>query len=88
MMNFSKYDEFINESLKVFKENALFIEEENLELYINVTLGISIAQEEPIKTATIALIEQKNLVKDFLYITQKLIQKSQLKILFIIGERK
>ena len=23
MMNFSKYDEFINESLKVFKENAL-----------------------------------------------------------------
>ena len=35
-MNFSKYDEFINESLKVFKENALFIETENLELYINI----------------------------------------------------
>ncbi|TLT04620.1 EAL domain-containing protein [Aliarcobacter cibarius] len=79
MMNFSKYDEFINESLKVFKENALFIEEENFELYIHVTLGISIAQEEPIKTATIALNRAKKSSKRFFVYNTEIDTKESIK---------
>lgn len=79
MMNFSKYDEFITESLKVFKENPLFIEEENLELYINVTLGISIAQEEPIKTATIALNKAKKSNKRFFVYNTEIDTKESIK---------
>lgn len=79
MMNFSKYDEFISESLKVFKENALFIETENLELYINITLGISIAQEDPIKTATIALNKAKKLNKRFFVYNTEIDTKESIK---------
>ena len=67
MMNFSTYDEFISEASKLFRNNPIIIGEEKLEIYISVTLGISIAQEETIKT----------------FITVKLIQKSLLKTLFI-----
>lgn len=59
MMNFTKFDYFISESLKLFKEKSIFVEKENLELYVSVTLGISIAQEDPIKTSIIALNKAK-----------------------------
>ena len=68
MMSFSKYDEFINELCILFKNRAIYIEELSLDIFINITLGISIAQEEPIKTAGIALKKaKKNNMKFFVY---------------------
>ncbi len=79
MMNFTKYDEFIADSLKLFKDTQLFIEKENLELYINVTLGISIAQEEPLKTATIALNRAKKSSKRFFVYNAEIDTKESIK---------
>ncbi|MBP7742317.1 MAG: EAL domain-containing protein [Aliarcobacter sp.] len=59
MMGFSRYDEFINELCKLFKNRAMHVEELAIDIFINITLGISIAQEEPIKTAGIALKKAK-----------------------------
>lgn len=59
MMGFSKFNEFIEELVKLFKNRPIFIEELQIDIFINITLGISIAQEEPIKTAGIALKKAK-----------------------------
>ena len=59
MMGFSRYDEFINELCKLFKNKAIHIDELALDIFINITLGISIAQQESIKTAGIALKKAK-----------------------------
>ena len=59
MMGFSKYNEFIEELCKLFKNRPIFIEQLDLDIFINITVGISIAQEEPIKTAGIALKKAK-----------------------------
>ncbi len=81
MMGFSRYDEFINELCKLFKNRVIHIEELSLDIFINITLGISIAQEEPIKTAGIALKKaKKNNMKFFVYNneidTKEVIKKS------------
>jgi c-di-GMP phosphodiesterase len=68
MMGFSRYDEFVNDLCKLFKNRAIHIEELSLDIFINITLGISIAQEEPVKTAGIALKKaKKNNMKFFVY---------------------
>ena len=59
----------------------IHIEELSLDIFINITLGISIAQEEPIKTAGIALKKaKKNNMKFFVYNneidTKDIIEKS------------
>lgn len=59
MMGFSRYDEFVSELCKLFKNRPIHIEELELDIFINITLGISIAQEEPVKTAGIALKKAK-----------------------------
>ena len=59
MMGFSRYDQFITELSVLFKSRPIVIEELDIEIYIDVTLGISIAQEEPLKTAGIALKKAK-----------------------------
>jgi len=59
MMGFSKYDQFISELSTLFKSRPILIEELDIEIFIDVTLGISIAQEEPLKTAGIALKRAK-----------------------------
>ena len=81
MMGFSRYDEFINELCKLFKNRVIHIEELSLDIFINITLGISIAQEEPIKRAGIALKKaKKNNMKFFVYNneidTKEVIKKS------------
>ncbi|MDY0052927.1 MAG: diguanylate cyclase, partial [Aliarcobacter sp.] len=81
MMGFSRYDEFILELCKLFKHRAIHIEELSLDIFINITLGISIAQEEPIKTAGIALKKAKKAnMKFFVYNneidTKEVIKKS------------
>lgn len=83
MMSFSLYDEFINNLCKLFKNRAMYIEELSLDIFINITLGISIAQEEPIKTAGIALKKaKKSNMKFFVYNneidTKDIIKKSML----------
>ena len=68
MMGFARFDEFINELCEIFKNKPIHIEELGLDIFINVTLGISIAQEEPIKAATIALKKaKKSNMKFFVY---------------------
>ena len=67
-MGFSRYDEFITELCKLFKNRVIHIEELFLDIFINITLGISIAQEEPVKTAGIALKKAKKAnMKFFVY---------------------
>ncbi len=68
MMGFTKYGEFIQELGNVFKYSSIYVEELDIDIYINITLGISIAQEEPIKTAAIALKRaKKNNMPFFVY---------------------
>jgi len=68
MMGFSKYDDFIAELSVLFKNKAIHIEELGIDIFIDVTLGISIAQEEPLKTAGIALKKaKKNNLRFFVY---------------------
>ena len=81
MMGFSRYDEFINELCKLFKNRAMHVEELAIDIFINITLGISIAQEEPIKTAGIALKKAKKTNSRFFVYnneidTKDIIQKS------------
>ena len=81
MMGFSRYDEFIGDLCKLFKNRPIHIEELDIDIFINVTLGISIAQEEPIKTAGIALKKaKKSNMKFFVYNneidTKEVIKKS------------
>lgn len=59
MMGFSRYNEFIDDLCKLFKNRAIHIEELAIDIFINITVGISIAQEEPIKSAGIALKKAK-----------------------------
>ena len=65
MMGFSKYNEFLEELGKLLKNRAIYIEQLDIDIFINVTLGISIAQENPIKTAGIALKTAKKSNKPF-----------------------
>ena len=81
MMGFSKYNEFIGNLVTLFKNKPIYIEELEIDIFINITLGISIAQEEPIKTAGIALKKaKKSSVPFFVYNndidTKEIIKKS------------
>lgn len=79
MMNFAVYDEFISETSKLFKNNPIVIGEEKLEIYISVTLGISIAQDEPIKTSIIALNKAKKTNKRFFVYNSEIDTKESIK---------
>lgn len=59
MMGFFKFNELREELEILFKNRSLYIEELDIDIFISITLGISIAQEEPIKTAGIALKKAK-----------------------------
>ena len=81
MMGFSKYDQFITELSVLFKNRAIIVEELDIEIFIDVTLGISIAQEEPLKTAGIALKKAKKSNQRFFVYnneldTKEIIEKS------------
>ena len=65
MMEFLKYNEFLEELLKLLRNRPIYIEQLDIDIFINVTLGISIAQENPIKTAGIALKTAKKSNKPF-----------------------
>jgi EAL domain-containing protein (putative c-di-GMP-specific phosphodiesterase class I)/GGDEF domain-containing protein len=65
MMGFSKYNEFLEELGKLFKNRPIYIEQLDIDIFINITLGISIAQEDPVKTAGIALKKAKKSNKPF-----------------------
>jgi len=68
MMGFAKYDDFISQLSTLFKNRAIHVEELGIDIFIDVTLGISIAQEEPLKTAGIALKKaKKNNLRFFVY---------------------
>lgn len=81
MMGFAKYNEFITELETLFKNRPIYVEQLDIDIFINITLGISIAQEEPIKTAGIALKKaKKNNMPFFVYNneidTKEIIKKS------------
>lgn len=81
MMGFSRYNEFIEDLSKLFKSNPIILKDLDLEIDINITLGISIAQDEPLKTAGIALKKaKKHNIPYFVYNndidTKEIIKKS------------
>jgi len=81
MMGFSKYDQFITELSTLFKNRPIIVEELDIEIFIDITLGISIAQEEPLKTAGIALKKAKKTNQRFFVYnneldTKEIIEKS------------
>ncbi|MDX9901519.1 MAG: EAL domain-containing protein [Aliarcobacter sp.] len=81
MMGFFKFNELIEELAVLFKNKPLYIEQLDIDIFINITLGISIAQEESIKTAGIALKKaKKNNLPYFVYNndidTKEMIEKS------------
>ena len=80
-MGFSKYNEFVGSLGTLFKNRPIYIEELDIDIFINITLGISIAQEDPIKSAGIALKKaKKSNVPFFVYNndidTKEIIKKS------------
>lgn len=59
MIDTVNFQNFINGLSVLFKENPIYIEETDLEIVIDITLGISLGQAEPLKTAGIALKKAK-----------------------------
>lgn len=81
IINFFEYSEFIEKVGKLFKNRPIYIKELDIDVFINITLGISLAQEEPIKTAGIALKRAKKNNRQYLAYnneidTKDLIEKS------------
>lgn len=81
MMSFYKFYELIEELRILFKNMPIYIEQLDIDIFINITLGISMAQEESIKTAGIALKKaKKNNLPYFVYNneidTKEIIEKS------------
>lgn len=81
MIGFSKYDDFINDLSTLFKNRPIHINELDIDIFIDITLGISIAQEDPLKSAGIALKKaKKNNLPFFVYNneidTKEIIKKS------------
>jgi c-di-GMP phosphodiesterase len=81
MMGFFRFNELIEDLTILFKNKPLYIEHLDLDIFVNITLGISIAQEESIKTAGIALKKaKKNNIPYFVYNndidTKEMIEKS------------
>ena len=59
MIDTLKFQNFINGLISLFKENPIYIEDTDLEIVIDITIGISLGQAEPLKTAGIALKKAK-----------------------------
>ena len=59
MFDFAKYEEFIEKLSQLFRNRAIHIDKLDLDIYVDITLGISIAQDEPLKSANIALKKAK-----------------------------
>ena len=81
MMSFYKFYELIEELRILFKNMPIYIEQLDIDIFINITLVISMAQEESIKTAGIALKKaKKNNLPYFVYNneidTKEIIEKS------------
>lgn len=81
MIDTISFQNFIEELTSLFKDNPIYIENTDLEIFIDITIGISLGQEEPLKTAGIALKKAKrNNLKSVSYTnefdTKELIQKA------------
>lgn len=80
-MSFFKFEEFIEDLVATFKNRLVHIEEINIDILISMTLGVSIVQEEPIRTAAIALKKAKKANQRFLVYnneidTKEIVKKS------------
>jgi len=75
MMPFSEFNKFILELSTLFKTRTIFIKDLNIEIHIDITLGISISQEEPLKTAGIALKKAKKSNQRFFVYNNELDRK-------------
>lgn len=60
MIDTVNFQNFITGLSVLFKENPIYIEETDLEIVIDITIGISLGQSEPLKTAGIALKKAKS----------------------------
>jgi diguanylate cyclase (GGDEF)-like protein len=71
VIDFIKFNSFIEKLSNLFKNRAIKINDIELDIFIEITLGISIAQEEPLKSAGIALKKAKrNKLPYFIYNTE------------------
>ena len=74
-----RLETFIKELNSIFYDNKVVLEEHDLELNVPISLGISIAQEFPLKTANIALRNAKRSDRNFSIYNNELDLKEQIK---------
>lgn len=78
-MPFFKFEEFIEDLATTFKNKLIHIHELNIEILISMTLGISIVQDEPIRTAAIALKKAKKTNQRYLVYNNEIDTKEVVK---------
>lgn len=60
MLDTKKFQDLMRELNKLFKNKSIYLENLNIDIFIDITTGISLGQEEPLKTAGIALKKAKS----------------------------
>lgn len=65
LFNFEEFESFIHGLLASVKKHPLHVDELNIELFVDVTLGIAICQDSPLKKANIALRKAKKSSSNF-----------------------
>lgn len=78
-MPFFEFERFIEDLIATFKNKIIHIEKLNIEVLISMTLGISIVQEEPVRTAAIALKKAKKTNQRFLVYNNEIDTKEVVK---------
>lgn len=66
LFNFDDFEIFIHKIVDQIKKEPIYIEELHLEIYLDITLGIAICQEQPLKKANIALRKAKKSNRNFI----------------------
>ncbi|WP_210004247.1 EAL domain-containing protein [Arcobacter lacus] len=78
-MPFFEFEAFISDLILTFKNKLVHIEKLDIDVLISMTLGISIVQEEPVRTAAIALKKAKKTNQRFLVYNNEIDTKEVVK---------
>lgn len=79
MINFPQFVSRTEELSRLFKNRTIYIEKLDMEIFIDITLGISMLQDEPLRTAGIALKKAKKSNLRFFAYTNNLDAKGIIK---------
>ncbi len=66
LFNFDNFEAFIHTIVNNIKKEPIYINELSLDIYLDITLGIAICQDQPLKKANIALRKAKKSDRNYI----------------------